>query len=221
MPLPSTLLCAACRPCWPLARLHPLQTAELPTTNGPWAQGEGLALARSAGASLLHLDQVQARGQGHPLLMHAGGPHSGKTCSACSSGWERLGCNAWFGLSLHWPRLLAGPRPWPCLTALAHAAPAGAPHRVCGPLRPLQRHQGEGQGVVCKLGMAGGGFSGCVRAALCVAPWEAWKPCHPPGRTRCRLALSCLTYLLLHGPPAPLPASSWRPRSCGAWAASC
>ena len=39
----------------------PTQTAELPTTNGPWAQGEGLTLARSAGASLLHLDQVQAR----------------------------------------------------------------------------------------------------------------------------------------------------------------
>ncbi|PRW56901.1 fumarate reductase flavo [Chlorella sorokiniana] len=40
------------------------QTSELPTTNGPWAQGEGLALARSAGASLLHLDQVQVHPTG-------------------------------------------------------------------------------------------------------------------------------------------------------------
>ena len=42
------------------------QTAGEPTTNGPWAQGEGLALARSAGASLLHLDHVQAR---HTLML--------------------------------------------------------------------------------------------------------------------------------------------------------
>lgn len=32
---------------------------EFPTTNGPWARGEGLALAQQAGADLLHMDKVQ------------------------------------------------------------------------------------------------------------------------------------------------------------------
>ena len=40
------------------------QAAELPTTNGAWAQGEGLALAQAAGASLLHLDRVQVHPTG-------------------------------------------------------------------------------------------------------------------------------------------------------------
>lgn len=30
-----------------------------PTTNGPWARGEGLALAQQVGADLLHMDKVQ------------------------------------------------------------------------------------------------------------------------------------------------------------------
>ncbi|TYZ58353.1 hypothetical protein PybrP1_000825 [[Pythium] brassicae (nom. inval.)] len=32
---------------------------EFPTTNGPWARGEGLALAQQVGADLLHMDKVQ------------------------------------------------------------------------------------------------------------------------------------------------------------------
>lgn len=37
----------------------PSQVADLPTTNGPWAQGEGLAMAEQAGATLM---QVHGRG---------------------------------------------------------------------------------------------------------------------------------------------------------------
>ena len=57
-----------------------LQAARLPTTNGPWAQGEGLELAREAGASLLHLDRVQV----HPTgFVDPADPASGtKVCSA-------------------------------------------------------------------------------------------------------------------------------------------
>ena len=33
--------------------------AGLATTNGPWAQGEGLAIAQAAGAQLIHMDHVQ------------------------------------------------------------------------------------------------------------------------------------------------------------------
>ena len=58
-----------------------LQAARLPTTNGPWAQGEGLELAREAGASLLHLDRVQV----HPTgFVDPADPASGtKVGSAC------------------------------------------------------------------------------------------------------------------------------------------
>ncbi|EFN54784.1 hypothetical protein CHLNCDRAFT_134736 [Chlorella variabilis] len=47
-----------------LLRKYAPQAAELPTTNGAWAQGEGLALAQAAGASLLHLDRVQVHPTG-------------------------------------------------------------------------------------------------------------------------------------------------------------
>ncbi|KAJ3364723.1 Osmotic growth protein 1 [Allomyces arbusculus] len=42
-----------------LAKYAPHLPAQLPTTNGDWAQGEGLALAQSLGATLIDLDQVQ------------------------------------------------------------------------------------------------------------------------------------------------------------------
>lgn len=38
--------------------------AELPTTNGDWAQGEGIELGESLGAALLHMDQVQVHPTG-------------------------------------------------------------------------------------------------------------------------------------------------------------
>lgn len=44
-----------------LLRRHAPAVAELATTNGPWAQGEGLALAAGAGATMVGLDQVQVR----------------------------------------------------------------------------------------------------------------------------------------------------------------
>ncbi|KAI3438218.1 hypothetical protein D9Q98_000655 [Chlorella vulgaris] len=47
-----------------LLQQHAPQVAELPTTNGPWAQGEGLVLAEAAGAALLQLDQVQVHPTG-------------------------------------------------------------------------------------------------------------------------------------------------------------
>ena len=34
---------------------------ELPSTNGPWAQGEGVLIAEEIGASLVHMDQVHTR----------------------------------------------------------------------------------------------------------------------------------------------------------------
>ncbi len=33
--------------------------ANLPTTNGPFAQGEGVKVAQEVGASTIHMDQVQ------------------------------------------------------------------------------------------------------------------------------------------------------------------
>ncbi|PSC72118.1 tobamovirus multiplication 1-like [Micractinium conductrix] len=47
-----------------LLRWYAPQTAELPTTNGPWAQGEGLELAARAGAALMQLEQVQVHPTG-------------------------------------------------------------------------------------------------------------------------------------------------------------
>ncbi len=41
-----------------LAR-HSPQAAELATTNGPWAQGDALAVAEAVGANMRDLDQVQ------------------------------------------------------------------------------------------------------------------------------------------------------------------
>jgi hypothetical protein len=38
--------------------------AELPTTNGDWAQGEGIQLGAALGAALLHMDQVQVHPTG-------------------------------------------------------------------------------------------------------------------------------------------------------------
>ncbi|KAG1679290.1 hypothetical protein FOA52_009320 [Chlamydomonas sp. UWO 241] len=38
---------------------HSPQAAALATTNGPWAQGEGLQIAAEVGASLMHLEHVQ------------------------------------------------------------------------------------------------------------------------------------------------------------------
>jgi succinate dehydrogenase/fumarate reductase flavoprotein subunit len=38
--------------------------AELPTTNGDWAQGEGIQLGAGLGAALLHMDQVQVHPTG-------------------------------------------------------------------------------------------------------------------------------------------------------------
>ncbi|KAL4452364.1 hypothetical protein ABPG75_008026 [Micractinium tetrahymenae] len=47
-----------------LLKKYAPQVAELPTTNGPWAQGEGLAMAEQAGAVLMQLDQVQVHPTG-------------------------------------------------------------------------------------------------------------------------------------------------------------
>lgn len=70
------------------------QTAELPTTNGPWAQGDGLWLAEGAGASLLHLDQVQV----HPTgLVDPADPASGTKVGGQGQG-RRAGGR---GLGLH------------------------------------------------------------------------------------------------------------------------
>jgi succinate dehydrogenase/fumarate reductase flavoprotein subunit len=38
--------------------------AELPTTNGDWAQGEGIQLGAGLGAALLHMEQVQVHPTG-------------------------------------------------------------------------------------------------------------------------------------------------------------
>jgi cleavage and polyadenylation specificity factor subunit 2/mediator of RNA polymerase II transcription subunit 4 len=60
-----------------------VQVAELPTTNGPWAQGEGLVLAEAAGAALLQLDQVQV----HPTgFVDPADPGSGTKVGGCAGG---------------------------------------------------------------------------------------------------------------------------------------
>lgn len=38
--------------------------ADLPTTNGAWAAGEGIKLGTALGAALLHMDQVQVGSSG-------------------------------------------------------------------------------------------------------------------------------------------------------------
>lgn len=43
---------------------HSPAVAELPTTNGDWAQGEGIQLGAGLGASLLHMEQVQVHPTG-------------------------------------------------------------------------------------------------------------------------------------------------------------
>jgi succinate dehydrogenase/fumarate reductase flavoprotein subunit len=40
------------------------QVRELPTTNGPWARGEGVRLGKAVGAELIHMDQVCCCGGG-------------------------------------------------------------------------------------------------------------------------------------------------------------
>jgi flavocytochrome c len=45
---------------------HAPAAAGLPTTNGPWSTGDGLALAAAAGAALVDLDAVQI----HPTAFH-------------------------------------------------------------------------------------------------------------------------------------------------------
>jgi len=39
---------------------HVPQMAALPTTNGPWATGDGVKVATKVGAALVHMDQVGA-----------------------------------------------------------------------------------------------------------------------------------------------------------------
>lgn len=43
---------------------HRPDVADLPTTNGGWAQGEGIQLGEGLGAQLLHMDQVQVHPTG-------------------------------------------------------------------------------------------------------------------------------------------------------------
>uniref|UniRef100_A0A383VWI0 fumarate reductase (NADH) n=1 Tax=Tetradesmus obliquus TaxID=3088 RepID=A0A383VWI0_TETOB len=47
-----------------MLREHSPAVAELPTTNGDWAQGEGIQLGAGLGASLLHMEQVQVHPTG-------------------------------------------------------------------------------------------------------------------------------------------------------------
>lgn len=55
-------------------RSHRPDLADLPTTNGPWATGDGLDAAVAAGATLVDMDQVQV----HPTgLLDASKPKSG------------------------------------------------------------------------------------------------------------------------------------------------
>ncbi len=51
-----------------LLRLHSPVAAGLATTNGPSAQGEGLAIAQAVGAEVVHLDQVQVLCVRSPVL---------------------------------------------------------------------------------------------------------------------------------------------------------
>lgn len=48
-----------------LARYRP-DVAALPTTNGPWATGDGIALGGALGAALVQMDQVQVHPTGEP-----------------------------------------------------------------------------------------------------------------------------------------------------------
>lgn len=64
---------------------HPPQkyrpdVADLPTTNGAWAQGEGIQLGQALGAKLLHMDQVQV----HPTgFVDPTDPNNGTKVGAC------------------------------------------------------------------------------------------------------------------------------------------
>lgn len=50
-----------------LSRYRP-DVADLATTNGPWATGDGVRLGTALGASLVHMDQVQV----HPTGARSG-----------------------------------------------------------------------------------------------------------------------------------------------------
>lgn len=84
----------------------PLQVADLPTTNGPWAQGEGLAMAEQAGAVLMQVKGVE-------------GGRGGGLCKAGSWGWgtSKPFIPAW---ARGWPALTPSRLPWaisvlPCM----------------------------------------------------------------------------------------------------------
>jgi hypothetical protein len=56
------VLCCVCCVCCAVPALpqeYCPSVADLPTTNGPWAAGEGIKLGAALGAALLHMDQVQ------------------------------------------------------------------------------------------------------------------------------------------------------------------
>lgn len=62
---------------------HPA-VADLPTTNGAWAQGEGIQLGQALGAKLLHMDQVQV----HPTgFVDPADPGSSTKVGVCGSPW--------------------------------------------------------------------------------------------------------------------------------------
>jgi succinate dehydrogenase/fumarate reductase flavoprotein subunit len=73
-----------------LARYRP-DVAGLPTTNGPWATGDGVALGGALGARLVQMDQVQV----HPTGEGGGGGARGWGC-AMQSGPARAPAGALF-----------------------------------------------------------------------------------------------------------------------------
>lgn len=58
----ARLLLLPCVGCWWCLQEYCPEAAELPTTNGPWATGDGIQLGTGLGAALVGMEHVQVGG---------------------------------------------------------------------------------------------------------------------------------------------------------------